>query len=133
VQNRERSVEKIGTRAPRRRVPRSRARPDLLAQLVLLVWSKEDAVSDQSEFKDWLKQELDDLRRMRDELRVQAHLGRAELRKRWETLERSMNDLDNKAKRAAQAAEPSLHQLEQDVRKLAADLRDGYRRVRDAI
>jgi hypothetical protein len=55
VQNRERSVEKIGTRAPRRRVPRSRARPDLLAQLVLLVWSKEDAVSDQSEFKDWLK------------------------------------------------------------------------------
>jgi CBS domain-containing membrane protein len=94
---------------------------------------KENAVSDKSEFKGWVKRELDDLRRIRDELRVQAHLGRAEVRGRWEELERSMNELDSKAKRASRAAEPALRQLEQDVRKLATDLRDGYRRIRDAI
>ena len=90
-------------------------------------------MSEKSEFKGWVKRELDDLRRIRDELRVQAHLGRAEVLERWEALERSMNQLDSKAKRASRAAEPALRQLEQDVRKLATDLRDGYRRIRDAI
>jgi hypothetical protein len=94
---------------------------------------KENAVFEKSEFKGWVKRELDDLRRMRDELRVQAHLGRAEVRERWEALERSLEELDSKAKRASHAAEPALRQLEQDVRRLATDLRDGYRRIRDAV
>jgi predicted nucleic acid-binding Zn-ribbon protein len=90
-------------------------------------------MAEKTEFEGWMKRELDDLRRIRDELRVQAHLGRAEMRERWETLERSLKDLDEKAKRATRAAEPALRQLEQDVRNLATDLREGYRRIRDAI
>jgi predicted nucleic acid-binding Zn-ribbon protein len=89
--------------------------------------------ADVTDFTGWVERELDDLRRMRDELRVQAHLGKREMRERWEALERSMDELDKKAKRASRAAEPALRQLEQDVRKLATDLRDGYRRIRDAI
>jgi hypothetical protein len=88
---------------------------------------------EKSDFKGWLKRELDDLRRIRDELRVQAHLGRTEVRERWEALERSLDELDDKAKRASRAAEPALRELEKDVRKIATDLRDGFRRVRDAI
>ena len=88
---------------------------------------------EKGDFKVWVKRELDDLRRIRDELRVQAHLGRAEMRERWEALERSLDELDGRAKRASRAAEPAVRELEKDVRKLATDLRDGYRRIRDAI
>jgi tellurite resistance protein len=90
-------------------------------------------VSEKSDFAAWVKCELDDLRRMRDELRVQAHLGKAELRGRWEALERTFETLESKAKRTSRAAEEPLRKLEQDLRKLATDLREGYRQIRDAI
>jgi len=45
-------------------------------------------------FSDWLKEEWEDLKRMRDELRVQAKLGRAEMRDRREALERSFESFE---------------------------------------
>ena len=90
-------------------------------------------MSEKSDFKGWLKQELDELRRVRDELRVQASLGKAELRDRWHVLERGFESLESKVKRTSDAAEEPLRQLEADLRKLARDLRDGYREIRKAI
>jgi hypothetical protein len=90
-------------------------------------------MSSGSDFEGWVKKELDELRRVRDELRVKAHLGKAEVRDRWESLERSFEKLESKLERKSRAAEPPLQQLEQDLRKLAKDLRDGYRQIRDAI
>lgn len=90
-------------------------------------------VSASSDVKGWMKREIEDLRRIRDELRVQTHLGKAEVRERWEALERALDTLERKAKRMSRAAEQPLHQLEQDVRKLVTDLREGYRQIRDAI
>jgi CBS domain-containing protein len=104
---------------------------DLLAAAYL--FEEGVPVVEKGDFKGWLTGELDELRRIRDELRVQARLGRAEMRDRWEALERSLDELEGKAKRASRAAEPTLRELERDVRKLATDLRDGYRRIRDAI
>ena len=90
-------------------------------------------MTDKSDLEGWLTWELEDLRRMRAELRVQTHLRKAEVRERWEALERSLETLEGKAKRASRAAEQPLRQLERDLRKLAADLRDGYLQIRDAI
>jgi CBS domain-containing membrane protein len=90
-------------------------------------------VSEKVDFKGWVKRELDELRRMRDELRVQAHLGKAEMHGRWEALERTFETLESKAKRTSRAAEQPIRQIEQDLRKLAADLREGYRQIRGAI
>jgi len=104
---------------------------DLLAAAYL--FEEGVPVVEKGDFKGWLTGELDELRRIRDELRVQARLGRAEMRDRWEALERSLDELEGKAKRASRAAEPTLREFERDVRKLATDLRDGYRRIRDAI
>lgn len=90
-------------------------------------------MSKSSSFSEWMEREVQDLRRMRDELRVQTHLGRAELRERWDALERALESLEQRAKRASRAADQPLQQLEEDVRKLASDLREGYRRIRDAV
>ena len=94
---------------------------------------KSSAKSSGSDFESWVKKELDELRRVRDELRVQAHLGKAEVRDRWESLERTFETLEGKLSRKSKAAEKPLQQLEKDLRKLAKDLRDGYRQIRDAI
>lgn len=81
----------------------------------------------------WVVREVDDLRRMRNELRVQSHVGRAELRRRWERLERTFATLESKAKRGLRVADEPLREIEQDLRQLAADLHEGYREIRDAI
>ena len=94
---------------------------------------REEEVLEESDFTGWVKRELTELRRMRDELRVQAHLGKAEVRRRWEALERTFESLEGKAKRTSRAAEEPMRQLEQDLRKLVSDLREGYRQIRDAI
>ena len=90
-------------------------------------------VSQQRDFSDWIQGELDDLRRVRDELNVQSHLAKAELRDAWAGLEEGLVDLERRAKSVARAAEPVLEQLESDARKLVDDLRQGYRRIRDAV
>jgi CBS domain-containing membrane protein len=90
-------------------------------------------VSTSSEFWDWIKREVEDLRGMRDELRVQAHLAKAEVRDRWEALDRKLEALESRAKRTTRALEQPLQELEKDARKLAQDLREGYRRFRDSI
>jgi hypothetical protein len=95
--------------------------------------AKSSAKSSGSDFEGWMKKELDELRRVRDELRVKAHLGKAEVRDRLESLERSFETLESKLSRTSRAAEKPLQQLETDLRKLAKDLRDGYRQIRDAI
>jgi hypothetical protein len=84
-------------------------------------------------FPDWIRRELEELRRVRDELKLKVHLGKAEARESWERLERMLQTLEGKAKRASQAAEKPLQQLEQDLRKLAKDLREGYREIRGAL
>ncbi len=89
--------------------------------------------ADNTDFAAWVKRELDELRRMRDELRVQAHLGKREMRARWEALEHTFDTLESKAKHTARAAEEPLQRIEKDLRKLAKDLREGYRQIRDAI
>lgn len=82
---------------------------------------------------EWIEEELEDLRQMRDELNVQSHLARAELRDTWQDLEEGFSELERRAKQAASAAEPALKQLGADARKLVEDLREGYRRIRKSI
>jgi CBS domain-containing protein len=82
---------------------------------------------------DWIEREIQDLSRVRDELKVQLHLGKGEARKRWEDLERTLQTLQRKAKQAAGAAEKPLREVEQDLRKLVKDLRDGYQQIRKSL
>jgi len=97
---------------------------------------EEDAaieVSMKKDQPDWIESEIDDLRRIRDELRVQAHLAKAEVRDRWDTLEHGLQSLERRVKQTSRAAEEPLRRLEADVRRLASDLRDGFRRIKDSL
>lgn len=97
---------------------------------------EEDATIEVTVRKDlpaWIETEIDDLRRMRDELRVQAHLAKAEVRDRLGTLEQGLQSLERRVKKTSRAAEEPLRKLETDVRRLVDDLREGFERIKDSI
>lgn len=79
------------------------------------------------------EKELEELRRLRDELRVQIHLGAAEAKDLWERLEQRYGELETKAKRLTQRAGESLEDARKAADRLAEEIRDGYRRLRDLL
>ncbi len=62
-----------------------------------------------------LRDTLDQLRRLRDELRVQAHLGGMEAKKAWDELEPKLAEADRLAEKAS---EESLKKAVDALRKL---------------
>ena len=80
-----------------------------------------------------LEEELEHLRRMRDELRVKLHLAKAEAKDAWEGLEEKFRAAESKAKRVARASEEPLHDVAEAARALLREVRDGYHRIRDAL
>jgi CBS domain-containing membrane protein len=81
----------------------------------------------------WVERELDGLRRVRDELRVQVHLAGAEARERWEELERKFQEAESKARLVAREAEKPAQELGEALRLLLQEIRDCYRNVKDAL
>lgn len=86
-----------------------------------------------TDWKERMEKELDELRRVRDELRVRMHLARADARDLWERLERRFSELETHARRAAQRTEGPLHELGEAARHLAEELRNGYRELRGKL
>lgn len=77
--------------------------------------------------------ELDALRRTRDELRVQVRLGRAEARDRWDELERKWRELEAKAVALGEEAREPLHEAREVAEDLMEELHRGYRRLARAL
>lgn len=82
---------------------------------------------------DRFEQELEDLRRLRDELRVQVHLGVADAKDLWDRLEHRMGELEAKARRLAHRAEEPLEEIGEAAQTLVDEIRDGYRRLRKLL
>jgi hypothetical protein len=83
-----------------------------------------------SSWRDRFEQEVAELRRVRDELRVRIHLGKAEARDLWDRLEQRFSELEGHAKRAAQRTGGPIHELGDAARHLLDELRAGYRDLR---
>ena len=57
----------------------------------------------------------DALRRERDQLNIQANLGKMELRDEWEEVEKKWQDFEQKVQEATDDSKQSLHELGQEV------------------
>ena len=77
------------------------------------------------------QQELDGLRTIRDELRVQAELGRAELRDELSKLEKRWHELEGKLKLIGDEARHDLEEVRSAAGLLAEELKEGYRHLRE--
>ncbi len=83
-----------------------------------------------SDEKSRLDQELEELGRLRDEIRVKAHLGRLEAEERWEELERRWEDLEAKARQVARESGEALQDVRSAAGLLVEELRGAYQDIR---
>ena len=74
-----------------------------------------------------------DLAQVRDELRLQAHLGKTEMRDELEALEPKWHELRMKLEKAEDATIETGEYVGAAVRLLMDELRDGYERIRHAF
>ena len=86
-----------------------------------------------AESKTFLGDEIEKLREVRDELRVQAELGRAELRDRWHELERSWHQLEGRLKLARDGAREDSQNVREAARLLASELHESYEHLRKRL
>lgn len=86
-----------------------------------------------AERHDRFAEEIERLRQLRDELRVQMRLGRAEARERWEKLERDFAHLEAKLKQIREQSKGDLAEIREAAKLLADQIREGYRHLRSRL
>jgi len=80
-----------------------------------------------------LADEFEAIQRMRDELRVQIHLAKADARDLWERTERKLEEVEGKLKLVSKGAAEPLHDVAEVARGLLREIRDGYLRIRKSL
>ncbi len=66
---------------------------------------------------------LENMKTLRDEIRVQMHLAKAEMKDEWDTLESKFEDMETKLVDAAE-------ETRQTVNVIADELNDAYKRIK---
>ena len=74
-----------------------------------------------------------ELARLRDELRLQIHLAKAEVRSKWEELEHKWVLLQSRLSGLKLASRESKKEIAGAVRDLIQELSEGYLRIREAL
>ena len=82
---------------------------------------------------DWMKEELETLKTVRDELRVQAELGKAELRDTWDGLEKRWEELEGKLEVIGDQAKDDIEDVKQAANGLAKEIREGYEHLKSRL
>ena len=87
---------------------------------------------DTNKMKSALQAELDTLRQLGGDLKVQAALARDELRDEWNRLERRLELAQEEINRVSEHAKAPLHDIETAARKLLEEVKNGFDRIRKA-
>ena len=110
-----------------------------LLKAALLPASEQGAIlnpKEETPMSDWkarIQREIDELRRVRDELKLRIHLAKADAKDRWNELEHEFHSLEAKGHQIAQASEEPLRDVRDAAKLLVEEIRDGYRRIRESL
>lgn len=80
-----------------------------------------------------LKDEVEKLEQMRDELRLQAHLFKADMKDEWEGLEKKFEGLKKDLRPVQRAAGETLDEVGEATGLLIDSVFDGFKRLRDSL
>lgn len=86
-----------------------------------------------ADLRDTLKEEIEAFRQLRDELRVQTELGKADLRDKAHELEQRWHRLEARLEGARKDAKADAEDVREAVRLLARELRDGFEHLRGRL
>jgi hypothetical protein len=82
---------------------------------------------------DWIARELEGLRQLRDEVRLQIHLGKADAREAWDEVEKRWHHLEAKLRVVREGSREDLGEIRTTAKQLAREIRDGYRHVKSLL
>ena len=85
---------------------------------------------DRTHYKESLQRELDLLTKMRDELKLQMHLAKADARDEWNKLEKNWSEVQDEMRRASADAKVPIEQLGNAAKGLIEDLKASYERMK---
>ncbi len=85
---------------------------------------------DSERMKAGLQRELELLRSMREELRLQVTLAKADVRSEWERLESRFELAQEQLKRTREHSKVAVHDIESQLRTLVEELKRGYEAIR---
>jgi SMC interacting uncharacterized protein involved in chromosome segregation len=85
------------------------------------------------EEKSWLHEEIESLRRLRDELRVQIDLAGKEARERFAAAEKRWDELESRARRIGRESKAAAGEVGEAIRRLAHDVKQAFEHVRRAL
>lgn len=73
------------------------------------------------------------LKKERDELRLQLHLGKKEIQEKWQQLSDQLAVLNDRYEPAKKAAKDSAEDIWQALKRVGEEIRDGFVDVRKAL
>ncbi len=76
---------------------------------------------------------IERLKRMRDEIELKIHLGKADAKREWEDLEKRFQDLKAKSAPAREAAGDTAKNVAAALGQAADELKKGYERLRKLL
>ena len=82
---------------------------------------------------EWLTRELEGLREMRDELKLQLHLGKADAKEAFESVEKRWQHLEAKLKLLREESREDLAEIREAAKLLSEEIRDGYRHLKKLL
>jgi archaellum component FlaC len=85
---------------------------------------------DTDRYKEALERELALLAQMRDELKVQMHLAKADAKDEWNRLEKKLETVQSELRTLGEDAKAPLREVQSASRALLDELKKGYERVR---
>jgi len=83
--------------------------------------------------KDDIAKLWQDVKTMRDELRVQAHLAKAEMKDLWVELEGKWREFEPKAKQVAGATAEASKDVGAAAKDLGKEILAGYERIKKSL
>lgn len=83
--------------------------------------------------KEDLEKLLADLKTKRDELRVQAHLAKAEMKDLWVDLEGKWKEFEPKARQVGNATADASKDVARAAKDLGKEILAGYERIRKSM
>ena len=83
--------------------------------------------------QDLIEEEANDLRAMRDDLRVRVHLAKLEADDLWEDLEKRWQHVEGRLGVLADAGQEVADDIGSALEKVLAELRDGYEKMKKLV
>ncbi len=80
-----------------------------------------------------IREEIDELRGMRDELQVRIHLAKLEAKERWQKTEKDWEHLEGRLKVLANEGREAADNVAEALKLTAREIREGYRHIRDLL